>query len=146
MMNRHNRRQFQFDISETTEPPIEHQHHMAQQSEHAHDRFEQRNDLIPLGSISLDAVIQTLVAKNILSHSELSEQESRFRNGQARLGKAQRTFSPAIQKEHIVRTHSNREHEPVDYKFFRKIFSKFKWSRTLGSLLFGWKWRRKGGA
>ena len=147
-MNRDRSRQFKYDISEGMDST---QHNNGQlggsfKQVHSHD------DLIPLDRISLDALLQTLIARKFVTHQELSDCESRLRGAiHARSGEPIQTELPRnehpsqFHKERIVRTHSNRQQENVRFKFLRKLFGHFRWSRRIATALFGWKWRRKGG-
>ncbi|MFQ5627900.1 MAG: hypothetical protein ACE5I1_04000 [bacterium] len=103
--------------------------------------------LIPLQQISLEAVIKSLIEKGVFSHKEISDCENACRK--ITVGRESFEIKPSPQhventEPHFVRTHSRREKKRVKHRYLHKALSKHKWSRRIGTLLFGWKWHRKG--
>lgn len=141
-------RYIKFNLPENTEDASEQNNHSPAHTTNPHSHFDSVNDLIPLNRISVDALIQALVDRNVISHRELSDCETRLSGAQstaASSGQPQRQISERARDEQFVWIQSNHKHEPVRFKFLRKILGRQKWGRKVGSALFGWKWRRKGG-
>ncbi|MDZ7363662.1 MAG: hypothetical protein ONB46_23540 [candidate division KSB1 bacterium] len=98
------------------------------------------NGINSLDHVSLEAVINVLIQRRICTEAELLAEENRLRN----LG------APAAEErvESVrftpVQTYSHRyQYEPRDSNSLRRWAAKRRWSRRLGTILFGWKWHRK---
>ena len=98
-------------------------------------------------NVSLEAVIAVLIKRGICTEAELLTAETELRAS---------SFQPPALEEaaHFkpVQTYSAREenrhhyhHHHHDGNRIRRWAAKYKWSRRLGGLLFGWKWHRKKG-
>ena len=79
--------------------------------------------------ISLETVINMMVKKNICSVEELFRMEGKIREQNKNLNKA-----------NFVSIDSSREHS--SHTGLKRIMSKRRWTRRLGTALFGWKWKK----
>lgn len=79
--------------------------------------------------ISLEAVINMLVKKNICSVEELFRLEGKIREQNKNLNKA-----------NFISTQSN--HEQSGHSGLKRIMGKRRWTRRIGKTLFGWKWKK----
>ncbi len=80
--------------------------------------------------ISLETVINMLVKKNICSVEELFRLEGKVREQNRNLT---RTTVVSTENSH----NSNSRHHGL-----KKAMSKHRWTRRLGTALFGWKWKK----
>lgn len=83
--------------------------------------------------LSLEAVINVLVQRGMCTEEELVTEEKRLRA--VRQTMAGLAFVP-VQTKHSAPTHHK------EYSALRHWASRHRWSRRLGSTLFGWKWRK----
>lgn len=106
-----------------------------------------------LENVSLEAVIEVLIKRGVCTEAELLSAENKLRNADFQPQTSDfrsRTMETAPFKP--VQTYSAREehrhqyhHHHHDGNRIRRWAAKYKWSRRLGGLLFGWKWHRKKG-
>lgn len=83
--------------------------------------------------ISVEALVNVMLRKGLCTEAELLDEERRHRgdDGQGdsqyvRIGGSTRKAENWSRPQHPL----------------RRIFSKYRWSRHLGSALFGWKWKK----
>ena len=79
--------------------------------------------------ISLETIVNILVKKNICTTEELFMLE----------GKIQEQNKNSI-KNNFVSVKNGDEHS--SYSGLKRVMSKRRWTRRLGTALFGWKWRK----
>jgi len=79
--------------------------------------------------ISVETIANLLVKKGVVSAEELFMLEGRVREEKSRLETANYVS---------VKNSHNRGR----YSGFKKLMSQFRWSRRIGTLLFGWKWKK----
>ncbi len=104
-----------------------------------------------LRNISVEALMQVLLEKRLVEFEELKQAELRLRT-QARAEIAQQTSSdpePTLFPEQKNRSaegdyvyHKRRSHHSHSSSWLKRKMSKRRWTRRLGTLLFGWKWKR----
>jgi hypothetical protein len=88
-----------------------------------------------LDQVSLEAVINVLLKRGVCTEAELFAEENRLCSVHQTMDSFH--FTPVqIPNE----GHSHKSH---DHNSLRRWASKYRWSRRLGSILFGWKWHRK---
>lgn len=95
--------------------------------------YEQNSSPLTLDQLSLEAVVNILVHRGICTEAELLTEEKRLRA--VRQTMAGLAFIP-VQTKHAGHAHQ-KEHSAL-----RHWASRHRWSRRLGSALFGWKWRK----
>lgn len=95
--------------------------------------YEQNSSPLTLDQLSLEAVVNILVQRGICTETELLTEEKRLRA--VRQTMAGLAFIP-VQTKHTGHAHQ-KEHSAL-----RHWASRHRWSRRLGSALFGWKWRK----
>jgi len=83
--------------------------------------------------VSLEAVINVLVQKGLCTEAELLKEQARLRA--VRDTVAGLRFTP-VQTQRAGEGHSHNHH------LLRKWASHYRWSRKLGTRLFGWKWKK----
>ena len=89
---------------------------------------------VPIGQlISKEAVVNVMLRKGLCSEAELLEEERRLRGSNGSFDDSQYVRIPDPESAQSW----DRPQHPL-----RKVFSKFRWSRRLGTAIFGWKWRR----
>jgi len=92
--------------------------------------LKQENDFVPEADvISLETIVNILVKKNICTKEELFMLEGRIQE-QIRHNKKNNYVS--IRKDD---DHSN-------YTGLKRFMSRRRWTRRLGTALFGWKWKK----
>lgn len=96
-------------------------------------KYEKSGSSLTPDQISLEAVINVLVQRGICTEAELLTEEKRLHA--VRQTMAGLAFVP-VQTKHAGQTH-HKEHSAL-----RHWASQHRWSRRLGSTLFGWKWRK----
>lgn len=100
----------------------------------------------PPNLISLQAVIETLVARGIVSLKELSDSEKKLRSGFLKAGPASTAqTTETVSTVSMVRTTGYIAHHETHlhkFRWLRKKMVKYRWSRRLGTKLFGWHWKR----
>ena len=93
-------------------------------------RLEDEIDYVPNADvISLETLVNILVKKGICTADELFILERRVQ--QSNQKNHHSSFVP-IQNQY----------DRGKFPGLKKTLSKYKWSRRLGSLIFGWKWRK----
>lgn len=102
-------------------------------SEQTATQFENNDHLLTLDQLSLEAVINVLVQRGICTEAELFTEEKRLRS--VRRTMAGLAFVP-VQTKHADHAHHK------DHSALRHWASQYRWSRRVGTALFGWKWRR----
>lgn len=91
---------------------------------------ENGNDLLPnADEISTETIVNLLIKKGIVSAEELFMLEGVVRDEQSRLENA-----------NYVKIKNGRDRGK--YSGMKRLLSQFKWSRRLGTFLFGWKWKK----
>lgn len=89
-----------------------------------------QTDTVPNADvISLETVINMLVSKNVCSTEELFRLEGVIQNQNNELNQKKFVSIKQDQKQ-------------TSYSGLRRIMSRYRWTRRLGSALFGWKWRK----
>lgn len=86
--------------------------------------------------VSKEALIQVLLHKGVCTADELLEAEHRMRETAAAPsdGEYVRITDPPAPDQS---SDWNRPQHPM-----RRYFAKYRWSRRVGTLLFGWKWKK----
>ncbi|MEE4311590.1 MAG: hypothetical protein V2J62_06940 [candidate division KSB1 bacterium] len=79
--------------------------------------------------ISVETIANLLVKKGIVSTEELFMLEGRVREEKTRLENANYVN---VKNSHIRGSYSG----------FKKLMSQYRWTRRLGTFLFGWKWKK----
>ena len=79
--------------------------------------------------ISLETVVNMMVKKNICTREELFTLE----------GKIQEQ-NKALRNNHFISV--NNPYNRGSYSGLKRLMSKRRWSRNLGTALFGWKWKK----
>jgi hypothetical protein len=83
--------------------------------------------------ISVEAIVAVLVRKGLCSETELIEEEARRLQG-SRFDDSHYVRIGAVEMD---AGHWDRPQHPL-----RRVFAKYRWSRRLGTALFGWKWKK----
>jgi len=84
--------------------------------------------------ISVETIVAVMVRKGLCSEAELIEEEARRH---AESGQYDDTQYVRIGDGRMDAEHWDRPQHPL-----RRIFAKYRWSRRLGTALFGWKWKK----
>jgi len=79
--------------------------------------------------ISLETIVHVLVNKGLCSREELLELEQKIQQMQ-----------PASQQNSYINIRNN--HDRGRFPGLKRSMSNHRWSRQLGTLLFGWKWKK----
>lgn len=79
--------------------------------------------------ISVETIVHILVNKGICTADELFMLEGNVQE-----------LNTKESKNHVVRIQNN--FDRGDFSGLKKAMSKHSWSRKLGTLLFGWKWKK----
>ena len=110
------------------------------------DEHTQNTPEIPLNLISLQALIDMLVAKGIVTPEELSQAEMEHRQKvQQQLwhenptGAEKRSVNYSY---YSITTRSGRSSKSGQLRWLKRKMSKRRWTRRLGTFLFGWKWKK----
>ena len=82
--------------------------------------------------ISVETVVNVMLRKGLCTEAELLDEERRREGDGHDDSHYVRIDSAADKAENW-----DRPQHPL-----RKIFAKYRWSRQLGSVLFGWKWKK----
>ena len=91
---------------------------------------EEQNDSVPDADvISLETIVNILVKKKICTAEELFILEGRIQE-QNRNNK----------KNNFVKVKNN--YNQTSYSGLKRIMIKRRWTRRLGTFLFGWKWKK----
>ncbi len=97
-----------------------------------------------ISKISPAAVVQVLLNKGIVTLEELEraqmqlhELQEKSRSKPLPENSATYTFDASHQKRR-----SHHSHRSSRGSWLKKHMARFRWSRRLGTLLFGWKWKR----
>jgi hypothetical protein len=95
---------------------------------------EQAINFVPQAdSLSIETVINMLVQKGICTTEELFMLEGKIRDKNDQENQTQYVRIKEQQEEH---SGSN------DMRWLKRKFSKYRWTRRLGTFLFGWRWRK----
>ncbi|MDZ7268057.1 MAG: hypothetical protein ONB48_09845 [candidate division KSB1 bacterium] len=97
--------------------------------------LEKPHTTLTQDQLSLEAVINVLVQKGLCTEAELLKEEARLRAVRQTL--AGLRFTP-VQTRHQGRDHGHEHH----HHLLRRLASRYRWSRKLGTRLFGWRWRK----
>jgi len=93
--------------------------------------------------ISLEAVVSLLVKKGVLTTAELYDEEAQIR---AEKEKAPPSYVVAIPGESDSSRQQNgsshRGHRHHRHGWLKRKMSKRRWTRRLGTRLFGWQWKK----
>ena len=84
--------------------------------------------------ISVESLVALLVRKGLCTEAELLEEENLRRAESSRFQDSQYM---RIDNDDVDADHWDRPQHPL-----RKIFAKYRWSRRLGTAIFGWKWKK----
>jgi hypothetical protein len=122
-------------MTDNTEPQLVEEHPQQPDliGENAPAQLENSDYPLTPDQISLEAVINVLVQRGICSEAELFSEEKRLRAVQQTM--AGLAFVP-VHTEHPGHEH-HKEHNAL-----RHWASRHRWSRRIGTALFGWKWRK----
>jgi len=113
---------------------------MEQPVEYLHDQDDDdRGDskANPIADIvSLETVVNVLVRKGVCTSEELFEEERKLRN-----------YGNKFKEVRVVRTSQDsavlqREELRRKQNWLKRKMSKRRWSRQLGTRLFGWQWKK----
>jgi hypothetical protein len=88
----------------------------------------------PVQRPSVEALAALLVRKGLCTEAELTEEESRLRRESGR--------SDDSQYVRIGKSDTHWEHEHRPQHPLRRYFAKYRWTRRLGTAIFGWKWKK----
>ncbi len=86
--------------------------------------------------ISLETVVNMLVQKGVCTAEELYEEERRHREISRQLGKIRIVQTP-IDPEQLQREELRKKQN-----WLKRKMSKHRWSRQLGTKVFGWQWKK----
>ena len=93
-------------------------------------RIEEEIDYVPNADIiSLETLVHILVKKGICTADEIFMLEGRVQQSNQKNHRS--NFVP-IQNQY----------DRGKFPALKKSMSKYKWSRRLGSMIFGWKWKK----
>jgi hypothetical protein len=96
--------------------------------------LRQNHDFVPQAdTISLETVVNMLVQKGVCTVDELFMLEGRVRD--KREDEDDMEYLRTKIKVETSKHSSN-------HNWLKRKFSKYRWSRRLGSKLFGWKWKK----
>lgn len=84
--------------------------------------------------ISVETLVAVMVRKGLCTEAELLEEENLRR---AESGRFQDSQYLRIDNDEVNAEHWGRPQHPL-----RKMFARFRWSRRLGTAIFGWKWKK----
>ena len=84
--------------------------------------------------ISVESLVAVLVRKGLCTEAELLEEENLRRVESDRF---QDSEYVRIDNDDVDAEHWDRPQHPL-----RKVFAKYRWSRRLGTAIFGWKWKK----
>jgi hypothetical protein len=84
--------------------------------------------------ISVESLAAVLVRKGLCTEAELLEEEN-LRSAES--GRLQNAQYVRIENEEVDAEHWGRPQHPL-----RRVFAKYRWSRRLGTAIFGWKWKK----
>ena len=102
-----------------------------------YERAESKNDSesFSLDFVSNATIAKILIDKGICTRAELVNLEQKYRE-----------FRGANKALHLVQTDLSAASEPrsrhENSNWLKRKMSKYRWSRSLGTFLFGWKWRK----
>lgn len=90
---------------------------------------------VPIGDlISLETVVNIMLNKGLCSEKELLDEERRLRDIE---GHRHDSHFRNIDERGSATQQWDRPQHPL-----RKMFSKYRWSRRVGTAIFGWKWKK----
>ncbi len=84
--------------------------------------------------VSLETLVNVLIRKGICTPEELFEEERRKRSYD------EQTKGALLVSTQSTRVRTNRESKKQGW--LKRKMSKRRWSRRLGTLLFGWQWKK----
>lgn len=84
-------------------------------------------------SISVETIVNILVQKGICSVEEIFRLEGQIRDRQQTSHQAE--YFRIKQQSEVV------SHE-TKHRWLRRFFIKYHWTRRLGTMLFGWRWKK----
>ncbi|MDZ7261069.1 MAG: hypothetical protein ONB05_02985 [candidate division KSB1 bacterium] len=94
------------------------------------DEYVKARDFVPQADmISLETVVNMLVKKRLCTVDELFDEERKIREKNL-----EQRYSPVVNIQE--RSHHSR------HSWLKRIMSKRRWTRRLGTFLFGWKWKK----
>jgi hypothetical protein len=97
-------------------------------------KITQTPDFVPQGdSISVETIVNLLIQKRICTVEELFRLEGQIRDRQQTSHQAE-YFRIKQQSEAV-------SHE-TKHRWLRSFLIKYHWTRKLGTLLFGWRWKK----
>lgn len=86
--------------------------------------------------ISLETVVNLLVRKGICTPDELFEEEKKRKTHQEKVRHV--TIVRTAQNEKLRDDHTHKHRQ----SWLKRKMSKRRWSRRLGTVLFGWRWKK----
>ncbi|MFQ5865249.1 MAG: hypothetical protein ACE5IW_08495 [bacterium] len=86
--------------------------------------------------VSLEALVNLLVRKGLCTPEELFEEEKR------RQDYYQKLKDVSIVKTKELQSRADDSSERPRYSWLKRKMSKRRWTRRLGTALFGWRWRK----
>ena len=136
-----------FDSERTGGPTSRIKDFVSSRSDHATGQTAGLEDgqlLNFINQISPAAVVQVLLNKGIVTQEELERAQMQLHELQETSrpeplpeSRATYTFDASHRKRR-----SHRSHRSSRGSWLKKHMARFRWSRRLGTLLFGWKWKR----
>ncbi|NIR47423.1 hypothetical protein GWO43_03000 [candidate division KSB1 bacterium] len=87
--------------------------------------------------VSLESVVSLLIRKGVCTPEELFEEERKKHQQQQNMG----GVSFVHTKRDSTTGGGNQSHRKSQ-NFLKRKMSKHRWSRKLGTALFGWKWKK----
>lgn len=102
---------------------------------------------IPLNLVSLQALIEALVAKGVVTPEELSRFELEHRKKLHEQHQREQPSNDSGRRTvnyhyYSISTQSSRSSSSSRLRWLKRKMSKRRWTRRLGTLLFGWKWKK----
>jgi hypothetical protein len=97
-------------------------------------RISETPNFVPQGdSISVETIVNILVQKKICSVEELFRLEGQIREKQQ--VSHQTEYYRIKQQSEVVSNETK-------HRWLRRFFIKYHWTRKLGTMLFGWRWKK----
>lgn len=87
--------------------------------------------------VSLESIVNLLIRKGICTPEELYEEEQRHRDE-----RHQRSRSQIVQTNRGAGNGSNGVSSGKNTGWLKRKMSKRRWTRRLGTKLFGWEWKK----
>lgn len=104
---------------------------------------EQGSNKIPfVDVISVQTIVKVLIDKGICTYDELFEEEKRYQEFKASVKDL-----PVVQTDQDTQRRSRSHDKDNGYRtrnmsWLKRKLSKRRWTRRLGTKLFGWKWKK----